>query len=152
MVYTLKQVTIRTNNTEKGMKEIDELWQDIFSGKMPILFDSNQAFQQGVSLVTKYSNYESDENRDYDLSIISVSPYFFQDLEIKVREGLYKKYDVTDETGDMVFCVKKAWEKVWNDKRTGVISRAYTEDYESIVPAQYAADKKTHCHLYIAVK
>jgi predicted transcriptional regulator YdeE len=63
-----------------------------------------------------------------------------------------RKYDTTDENGDQSFCVKNAWEKVWRDTRSGAITRAYTEDYESSVPSKYATDRKTHCYLYIAVK
>jgi hypothetical protein len=44
------------------MKKITELWQDIISGKLPILFGSEHIFQQGISPVSKYCNYESDEN------------------------------------------------------------------------------------------
>ncbi len=152
MAYTLKQVTIRTNNTDEGMKKIDEIWKDIESGKMPILFDSEHVFQQGVSPVSKYSNYESDENGDYDLSIMGVMADFFQKIEIEVGKGLYKKYDEADETGDIGICARKAWEKVWNDGKLGFITRSYTEDYESSVPAEYTKDGKAHCYLYIAIK
>jgi predicted transcriptional regulator YdeE len=152
MVYTLKQITIRTNNTEEGIKKINEIWQDVLNGKLPLLFDSNHVLQQSISPVSKYSNYECDENGDYDLSIMGVSADFFQTIEAKVREGLYKKYDETAENGDMSSCVKRAWEKVWNDQKSGAITRVYTEDYESSVPAEYASDRKMHCYLYIAVK
>ena len=40
MAYILKEVTIRTNNTEKGISQISELWKDISAGKLPVLFDS----------------------------------------------------------------------------------------------------------------
>ena len=152
MAYTLKQVTIRTNNTEEGMKKINELWQDITSGKIPVLFNSEHVFQQGVSPISKYSHYESDENGDYDLSIMGVTADFFQTIETKLSKGLYHKYDEVDENGDMGICAKNAWEKVWNDRKSGAITRAYTEDYESCVPAEYAKDGKAHCYLYIAIK
>ncbi len=47
MAYKLKEVTIRTNNSKEGMKKIGEIWGDIVSGKLPILFDSEHIFQQG---------------------------------------------------------------------------------------------------------
>ncbi|MCL2135801.1 MAG: hypothetical protein FWH37_09725 [Candidatus Bathyarchaeota archaeon] len=152
MVYVLNQVTIRTNNTEEGLKKIDEIWQDVLNGKLPIIFDSNHVFQQGISPVSKYNNYTNDETGAYDLSIMGVSADFFQALEVKVMAGLYKKYVEADESDDVSICVKRAWEKVWNDTKLGVITRAYTEDYENSVPAEYAADKKACCYLYIAVK
>jgi predicted transcriptional regulator YdeE len=151
MAYVLKQVTIKTDNTTEGIKKIDELWQDILTGNLPILFDSEQVFQEGIIPISKYSNYASDENGVYDLSIIGVVSDFIQILESKVELGQYKKYDITDESNDLSICAKKAWEKVWNDKKSGLITRTYTEDYESNVPAEYSADGKAHCYLYIAI-
>ena len=150
MAYQLKSVSIRTNNTENGMKLIDELWQYIASGKLPILFDSEHNFRQGISPISKYSNYESDENGDYDLSIIGVSSDFFGEMEKAVAAGKYKKYD--EAADDMGECAKIAWNKVWSEQKTGTIQRAFTEDYESTVPAEYTKDSKVHCYLYIAVK
>jgi len=151
MAYTVKQVTIRTNNTDEGMQKINEIWQDIESGKLPILFNSEHVFQQGVAPVSKYSDYESDESGDYDLSIMGVTADFFQKIETEVGKGLYQKYDEADENGNIGACTKKAWEKVWSDQKSGVIARAYTEDYESSVPAEYAKDGKAHCYLYVAL-
>lgn len=39
MAYRLKAVTIRTNNSEDGVKKIGELWADVLTGKFPILSD-----------------------------------------------------------------------------------------------------------------
>ena len=68
MAYKLNEVTIRINNTVEGIKKIEEIWCDIISGKLPILFDSEHNFQQGISPVSRYSNYENDENGDYDIA------------------------------------------------------------------------------------
>lgn len=151
MAYALKQVTVRTNNTDEGMKIIDEIWRDISSGKLPVLFDSEHEFRQGISPISKYSNYAGDESGDYDLSIIGVKADFFKTIEAKVTAGLYKKYDEADDGGDIARCAKTAWEKVWKDTASGNIKRAYTEDFESSVPAEYTKDGKAHCYLYIAV-
>ena len=37
MAYILNEFTFRTNNTDDGMKKIDEVWRDIASGKLLIL-------------------------------------------------------------------------------------------------------------------
>lgn len=151
MAYKLKEVTIRTNNSDEGMEKIIEIWGDVTSGKLPILFDSEHTFQQNISPVSKYSNYSSDEKGDYDLSIMGVTAEFFQKMEAAVNQGLYKKYDEADENGDIGICTKKAWEKVWLEQKSGDIKRAFTEDYESTVPAEYTKDGKAHCYLYIAI-
>ncbi|MCI1959447.1 MAG: AraC family transcriptional regulator [Clostridia bacterium] len=151
MSYSLTQITIRTNNTAEGIKKTEEVWNDILSGKLPILYDSQHNFKKGISPVSRYDNYESDENGDYDLSIIGVTSDFFKKMEIQISKGVYKKYDESDETGDIGACTKKAWQKVWSEQKTGEIKRAFTADYESSVPADYTKDGKAHCYLYIAV-
>ena len=98
MAYILKEVTIRTNNTEKGISQISELWKDISAGKLPVLFDSEHNFVEGISPISKYSNYENGEKGDYDISIVGVNRFFFEDIEKKVekledlRRQLLKEY------------------------------------------------------------
>ena len=91
MAYTLKAVTIRTNNSEEGIRKIAELWDDVLTGKLPLLSD-------GIVPISQYSNYESDEKGDYDISIVGVEHNFFEDIEKEVEKGLYKKYEADDET------------------------------------------------------
>ncbi len=145
MAYKLKAVTIRTNNSEEGIRKIAELWEDVLTGKFPILFD-------GIVPISQYSNYESDEKGNYDISIVAVKQNFFNDIEKEVEKGLYKKYEANDENGNVEICTKKVWEKVWNDTHSGILKRAFTVDYECSVPREFSKDGKAHCYLYIAVK
>ena len=71
MAYLLKEITIHADNSEGGMSKITAVWQDIVSGKIPLMFDSVGTFQQGLSPISKYENYESDETGDYDLTIFT---------------------------------------------------------------------------------
>ena len=150
MAYQLKSLSIRTNNTEGGMAQIDGLWQDVTSGKLPLLFDSEGQFLPGISPISRYSHYASDETGDYDLSVLAVHADFFAEMEQKVAAGQYKKYEEAGE--DMGLCAKTAWERVWRDQSAGTIKRAFSEDYESAVPTAYAKDGLAHCYLYIAVQ
>ena len=127
MSYRLKAVTIRTNNSEEGIRKIAELWEDVLTGKLPLLSD-------GIVPISQYSNYESDEKGDYDISIVGVEHNFF------------------DENGSVELCTKKAWENVWNDTHSGILKRAFTVDFESSVPKEFSNDGKAHCYLYIAIK
>lgn len=150
MAYTLKEVTIKANNTPEGIKRIEQLWQDVSKGKLPIVFDSENNFQKDISPISKYSNYESDENRNYDLSILGVDSSFFEKLENEVKNGKYKKYESTDS--NMMLSTKKAWGTVWKEQKEGTLNRAYETDFESTVPAKYCKDGKAHCYLYISIK
>ena len=145
MAYRLKAVTICTNNSEEGIRKITELWEDVLIGKLPLLSD-------GIIPISQYSNYESDENGNYDISIVGVKHNFFEDTEKEVEKGLYKKYEANDENGNVEICTRKVWKNVWNDTHSGILKRAFTIDYESSVPAEFSKDGKAHCYLYIAVK
>ena len=152
MAYTLNGITIRTNNSKNGLKKIEEIWKDIESGKLPILFDSEKNLQKGISPISIYSNYSSDEKGDYDFSVVGVKSDFFSKIEEEVKKGLYKKYDISDDNGNIEVCTKNAWKIVWEDMEKGSIKRAFTIDYEISVPAEYSKDGKAHCYLYIALK
>lgn len=152
MAYILNEVTIRTDNSEKGIQAINELWQDISIGKIPILFDSEHEFQTGISPISKYSNYEGDESGKYNLTVMAVKAEFFKLIEDKINNRKYVRYEEKDENGDISVCAQKAWERVWNDQKSGSIDRSFTEDFESTVPKEYTKDGAAHCYLYIAVK
>ncbi|BDR55471.1 hypothetical protein [Xylocopilactobacillus apis] len=143
MAYHLKSVTLRTNNDR--MTEIDELWQDVMNGKLPLIFDQNHEVQYGVFPISRYSNYASDETEDYDLSIMAVTSEFLKKLDA----GSYQKYDaVAENTGTSA---RQAWGKVWEDSKNGVIKRSFTQDYEVSLTPSVSRDGKFHCILYIAV-
>ena len=142
----MKEVTIRTNNSVEGIKKIEKLWQDIMSGNVPL------ALTENTVPISKYSNYASNENGDYDLSILAVDYNFMQQLEKEGVEGKYKKYDICSENTDIAANTKAAWEQVWIDTQKGQIKRGYTEDYECTIPANYSKDHKLHCLLYISIK
>lgn len=151
MAYSLKDVTVRTNNSPNGMEKIRALWQDIITGKLPLLFDSGHQLVPEISPVSRYSHYASDENGDYDLTAMAVKTDFFAEMEVKVQQGLYRKYDGKDTAGNLEACTQKAWEKVWAQQQAGELHRAFTKDFESTVPAEHTEDGCAHCYLYIAV-
>ena len=150
MSYSFKSVTIRTDNSESGMAKIDELWADIMRGKVPLDFIENGVPVKGLSPISVYSDYESDEKGKYNLSVMTVTADFFAKMESAVVRGEYVKIDESGET--IADCANKAWSKVWDLSANGELKRAFTADYESTVPAEYTKDGKAHCYLWIAVK
>ena len=129
MAYRLEAITLCTRGPV-NTSAMRELWGDIEQGKLPILFDSEHNFAVGVSPVLKYSDYS---------------------VEQKAQAGIYKKYDYSSDTFDLEECSKRAWECVNADQANGIISRAFTDDFESSVPKEYTKDGRAHCYLYISI-
>lgn len=147
MSYRLSAVTLPSDNSPAGLAAIGQLWADVTSGKLPLLFDSQGAFQPGLSPLSQYHNYASDETGAHDLTIRAVTADFFAGLEAQVAQGTYRKFETSGD--DLTACAHETWSRVWGDK---TLPRAFTVDYESTVPAQFSKDGKCHCYLYIAVK
>ena len=120
------------------------------TGKIPLDFIENGAPVKGLSPISLYSDYESDEKGKYNLSVMTVTVDFFAKMESLVAQGKYIKIDENGET--ITDCANKAWSKVWQLTASKELKRAFTIDYESTVPAEYTKDGKAHCYLYIAVK
>lgn len=149
MSYSFKSVTIRTNNTEAGMAKIGKLWEDIMSYKVPLDFMQKDSPVKGISPISRYSEYESDENGEYDFTIMCVTKEFFIEMEKKVAMGEYIKID--ESGANISESTMNAWKKIWERSSKGEIKRAFTIDYESTVPQQYTKDGKSHCYLYISI-
>ncbi len=150
MAYRLEAITLCTRGPV-NTSAMRELWGDIEQGKLPILFDSEHNFAVGISPVLKYSDYSVDDKSQFTLSILGVTKTFFYALEQKAQDGIYKKYDYSSDTFDLEECSKRAWECVNADQANGIISRAFTDDFESTVPKEYTKDGRAHCYLYISI-
>lgn len=149
MKYYLSKVTLTTDNTPEGMQKIQALWNDIFTGNIPLLCDTHHHPLKDVIPVSCYSDYISDENGTYDLTIMTKSTDFFIQMEEKVKNGSYLLYEETSKDGNIEACTKQAWSRVWNDQK---INRSFTMDYEVSIPQEFSQDHQAHCYLYIAVK
>ncbi len=99
MSYSLKSVTLRTDNSESGMAKINELWADIMTGKIPLEFIENGVPVKGLSPISSYSDYESDEKGKYNLSVMTVTAAFFAKMEELVAQ---RKYIKIDESGELL--------------------------------------------------
>lgn len=146
MAYFLQAVTLRTNNTETGLQQIQELWSDIFQNNIP-LFSNDSNRRQETILITKYDHYENKEHGEYDVTIMNEDSSFIEMLEQGVTQGIYQKFEAIDSSNDVGTCTKQAWTKVWSS----TCQRQYIQDYEVSVPAEYALDGKAYCCLYISI-
>ena len=141
MNYQRRAVTIRTNNSLEGMKQIGNLWTDIMNGKFTLSLPPNG------TIVSRYSNYESDESGNYDLSVMGVRKEFVERLEALAQKGRFRVYKGESDDGDVAAATEQAWQRVWNDTQSGELKRAFTEDYE----LSEVESGSTTCTVYIAL-
>ncbi|NCB93400.1 MAG: AraC family transcriptional regulator [Clostridia bacterium] len=149
MGYVLKEIAISMDGSENEVQNLNDIWRDVESGKIPLLFDSDGEFMDGLSPISLFTNYAANQKGIYDLKIITVKSDFFAQMEQRIIEGKYRKYDCDD--ANMQNAINRAWSQVQEDEKNGVIVRAYTKDYESTVPKEYTKDGKAHCYLYISL-
>ncbi len=146
--YRLTGVTIRTDNSDRGMAQIGALWDDVLQGTLPLLRDSGGQPVPDVIPVARYSGYDSGPAGGYDLTILAVTADFLRELEAEAAAGRYRTYEVRG-TGDLKQCTQEAWVQAWGDQTT---QRAFSTAYEVSTPAAYAPDGVDSCRLYIAVQ
>lgn len=150
MSYRLESVSIKTSNALDGIEQINALWQDIASGKLPLLFNNEGKLQKEISPIAKYHHYESNTLGQYELTIMGVTNDFFQTIEEQAQNGFFIKIDESGE--DVAEATQKAWQLVWSYQQDNRIHRAFLEDFEWGISDAYTEDKKAHCYLYISVK
>lgn len=152
MSYILESVTLTGDTRIPGFAGTEELWHDIVSGRIPLLFDSGHQFQEGLSPVTKYSHYTNEDRGTCMVSVLTVRSDFFARMDRRTEEGAYKKYAFHADGKDMSAASEGAWRRMHEDVLRGRIVRAFKEDWESVVPARYTPDQKAYCCLYISVR
>lgn len=139
MSYRLREVVLEDGDG------IEELWEDIVSGRLPLLFDSSGRPRKGLSPVTCYAHsVKAGETQ----SVLAVTADFFRRLNEETEQGRYRRFDARDVNGDTATCAHRAWEQV---RRAGFRPKPDAVDYESTVPPEYTRDGAAHTYLYIAL-
>nr|WP_326186095.1 AraC family transcriptional regulator [uncultured Oscillibacter sp.] len=139
MSYRLREVVL------EGEGGAEELWRDIVSGRLPLLFESDGRPLRGLSPVTRYAHgADGGETR----SVLAVTADFFQRLNREAERGRYRRFDALDAGGDTAACARRARELA---RRAGIRSKPGAAEYESAVPPMYTRDGAAHTYLYIAL-
>ena len=150
MAYLLDSISMKTDASPEAMEQVGELWKDIVSGKIPLMYDSDGRFQEGLSPITAFENVSLESPEPYTMTILTVPASFFGELNEGVAKGTYRMYEGTDEK-DIGKSADIAWEAVQKDIAAGILDASGLTGYESTVPAEYTPDHKAHCYIYIAV-
>lgn len=142
----MNHITIRTDNSPAGIARIEELWNAVMSGRIPLLTQA----AAGEFPIARYSRYENGMDGAYDLTILLASVVRIKQLEDEAVRGIFRRYEASGR--NVATCVAEVWQYVWRDEEAGILQRAYTQDFEVSTPAEYTPDGVARCTLYIAVQ
>lgn len=150
MPYRLDAVEMQTDMSPESMQSVTELWNDIASGKLPLLYTSDGTFVNGLLPVTEYSDYADIlDGAPCRMIIRTVEPSYFDELNKKVEEGSYRLYEAVSDSGNLPECSEEAWNMAHADDEAGKIKIDYSIAVESTVPGEYTPDGKARCMLYV---
>lgn len=150
MAYRLSSISIQTDTSPENMQAVTEIWGDIASGKIPLLYDSTGEPAEKLSPVTEYLDFDGVlEGKPYTMVIRTVPYEYFADLEERTKAGELVKYETVSESGSIEECSTEAWQKVQQDEKDGRISIDYSWCLESTVPPDYTPDHTARCYLYV---
>ncbi len=139
---TLAGLSARTNNASPEMEKIiGGLWEKFYS---PEIYPKikNKADDKALGV---YSDYDSDENGDYTVSVmcrVTGAETLPEGTESrKIPAGKYAKFVVK---GNMITAVREFWQKLWKTE----LNRAYICDFEEY---QNADTENAEIHIYISL-
>jgi len=124
-------IQIRTNNASElsGNGQIGPLWTRFFAENLPAQIPKRTS----ESFFVVYSNYQSDENGDYDYllgcPVDSIANLPEGMTYAAIATGDYAVF--TTETGPVVEVVQAAWKHIWlRSSEELAHKRAFLTDYE----------------------
>ena len=148
MSYRLDTVAMEVDMSPESMAQVTELWNDIASGKLPLLFTSDGKFIEGASPITEYIDYVGvNSNQPYTMQVRVVESDFFRNLNEKTAAGEFVLFE--DSADTIPECSAGAWEKARAQETDGRLRIDYSYAIESTVPPEYTKDGKAHCYLYV---
>lgn len=139
---TLAGLSARTNNASPEMEKIiGGLWEKFYS---PEIYPKikNKADDKALGV---YSDYDSDENGDYTVSVmcqVTGAETLPEGTESrKIPAGKYAKFVVK---GNMITAVREFWQELWKTE----LNRAYICDFEEY---QNSDTENAEIHIYISL-
>jgi len=141
---------IRTTNAKEmsAAGKIPALWNQFYAEQVP----SKILEKLEDSIYAVYSDYQSDVNGEYSLTIgLKVRPGGFPLPGLKmvrISAQNYMKY--TTEVGAMPTIVVDGWKHIWNQMQTSQLQRKYAADFE-VYDHRCADPQKSQADIYIYI-
>lgn len=148
MSYQLQAITMKIDMSPESMAQVAEVWGDIGSGKLPLMYTSTGEPIKDALPITEYMDYSGvNNNEPCTMQIRVVGPHFFGELNERAAAGEFLVFENSADT--IPECSEGAWNKVHGLELDGKLKIDYSYAIESTVPAEYTQDGHAHCTLYV---
>jgi hypothetical protein len=144
MTYRFDELSIILSDDKESFEKINDIYNDIFNGKIPLIHDSKRKLDENLIVLAQYKDYKEDA---YTFSV------FADDCDTLLQIHKWINYgDITlfEGEGSTINEARiNAREKLIEDTK---IKRTFRNDFECIVPKNDSKDGKVHCSLYVGIE
>ena len=144
MTYRLDKISIRITDDKKGFEKINEIYDDIFKGKIPLIHNNDRKLDKNLIPLGHYENYKEDE---YTFIVFADDCDTLFQIHKWINYGDIKEFEGSGLSIDQAR--KEARHKLMIYRG---IERTFTNDFETIVPKCDSKDGKVYCYLYVGIK
>ncbi len=144
MTYRLDKISIKVKDDKKGFEQINEIYEDIFKGKIPLIHNNKRKSDIDLIPLGHYENYSEDE---YTFTV------YADDFDTLLQIYKWINYgDIMEFKGS-----GSSIDQARKDARHKLaiywgIERTFTNDFETIIPKYDSRDGKVHCSLFVGIK
>lgn len=144
MTYRLDSISLKLENGKESFEKINEIYEDIFSGKIPLIKNTKGKIDKDIIALGEYVNcgggrYEFTVFADDGGSLFQIRKWIdYGDIEW--FEGVGSTIDEARIEARIYRCLNKS------------IKRIFKNDFEEIIPKKYSKDGKVHCLLYVGIE
>jgi len=144
MTYQLDNISIRITDDKKGFEKINEVYDDIFKGKFPLIHNNKRKLDENLLPLGHYENYKEDE---YTFTIFADDYDTLFQIHKWINYGDIKEFKGSGSSINQAR--KDARHKLMIYRG---IERTFTNDFETIVPKYDSNDGKVYCYLYVGIE
>ena len=144
MTYRLDEISIRVKDDKQGFETINEIYEDIFKGKIQLIKNNKRKSYNNLIPLGNYENYRDDE---YTFTVFADDLDTLFQIHKWINYGDIMEFEGSGSTIDQAR--KDARHQLaiyWG------IERTFTNDFETIVPKYDSKDGKVYCYLYVGIK
>ena len=144
MTYRLDKISVRITDDKEGFKKINEIFDDIFKGKIPLIHNNKRKLDNYLIPLGHYEEYRDVE---YIYTVYADDCDTLFQIHKWINYGDIREFEGSGSSIDQAR--KDARHKL---KIQWGIERTFINDFEYIVPKYESKDGKVHCYLYVGIK